>query len=80
MNSNITRDGHLVRPSFNHSAPGGSGRFLHDAIAAQLLESLRNVNEGCLNAIACDLECIRETLNRIDRRLAKRISLNSRDK
>ena len=80
MNSNIKRQGDMVRPSFNHEGPNRAGKLAADAATCQLMESLRNLSESGLEEIMGHLECIREALNRIDRRLAERISLNSRGK
>ena len=80
MNSNIKRQRAMIRPSFNHEGPNPSGKFAHDAATCQLMESMRNLSEYGFSEIACHLKRIGETLDRIDRRLAKRISLNSRVK
>ena len=52
MNSTIERGGKWVRPSFNHfQSEGGT---THDAVAAQMLESIRNLLESC-QMLQCDV-------------------------
>lgn len=52
MNPNIERGGKWVRPSFNHyqSVDGAT----HEAVAAQMLESIRNLLESC-QMLQCDV-------------------------
>ena len=80
MNSNIKRQGDMVRPSFTHEGPNRAGKLAADAATCQLIESLWNLSEEGFAEMARYLERISETLARIERRLAKRIILNSRVK
>lgn len=53
MNAKIERGGKWVRPSFNHYR-SEDGTTMHDAAAAQMLESIRNLLESC-QVLQCDV-------------------------
>lgn len=71
--SEITRGGKKVRPTFNFVAHGGSTPT--DSCTAQMLESIRNLEECWFSEIALYTARTARALERIDRRLAKRSPL-----
>lgn len=70
MSALIERGGRRVRPSFNFSDVP-ENQYTCDRIAAQMLESLRNLTEDQVRV----LERIERSLARIDRRLANNLPL-----
>lgn len=74
--SDIERGGQMVRPTFQFSSRADSYAF--DAASTQLLESLRNLQESCNADALYRLDRIARTLDRIDRRLAKRLPIKGK--
>lgn len=70
MSSEIQRNGYCVRPTFNFCQRPGDV-YTDSRIAAEMLESLRNLTEHQCRVI----ERIEKLLIRLDRRLAKNLPL-----
>lgn len=79
MSSQIERGGVSIRPSFNHY--DYKGNTPPEACTSQMLESCRNVLEQIARSqmlecrVANDIRLMRKAVERIDKRLAKRIPL-----
>jgi len=72
--SDIQRNGKFSRPMFNHLGPRDGNRS-HEQATAEMVESIRNLQESYFVDFILSFERIAQTLDRIERRLATKLPL-----